>query len=310
MTSVTSNGGRGSAEEDLHMRLMTLQDMFTSTRPASVLYLRGEETDDPDIHPVKLTGEQELVRADSGETSGSSWEKQSQTGANSSMVSPTPSSNSLIGSRKDSTMQQPTPIGGPSRVNSSEWRNNPQTATMDIQPTISEHLQSPPDGNPTKVKTRSPKDGSVSGWIEALGVDHTYQPPPERPVKPVASFFVQPRIAAMNPPDNFYRAIYLTKRTLKDFTHALAMKCNIEPTDIMRTYRINKDGLHILFDDECVRELPEGQDMTAEFSEMHEDTPVKPKREWDAGSTDIQCDGELSTVENVNTSGYELKLLF
>lgn len=312
MTSVTSNGGRGSAEEDLHMRLMTLQDMFTSTRPASVLYLRGEEGDDPDAYPVKLSGEQELLRADSGETNGSSWDKQSQTGANSSMVSPTPSSNnSLVGSRKDSTMQQPTPIGGQSRVNSNEWRNHPQTATMDIQPTITEHIQSPPDGKPTKIRTRSPKNGSVSGWIEALGVDSSYQPPPERTVKPVACFYVQSRVDGVTPTDNFHRAIYLTKRTLKDFTNALAMKCNIEPTEVIRTYRVNGEtGIHILFDDECIRELPEGQDMMAEFNEVQEDMPVKPKREWDAGSTDIQCDGELPTVENVNSSGYELKLLF
>ena len=98
---------------------------------------------------------------------------------------------------------------------------------------------------------------------------------------------------------------------LKDFTNALATKCNIEPTEVLRTYRIKKGGIHILFDDECIRELPEGQDMTAEFSEIQEDdTPVKPKREWDAGATDIQVDGDLSTIENVNSSGYELKLVF
>lgn len=307
MSSVTSNGGRGSAEEDLHMKLMTLQDMFTSTRPASVLYLRGEEGDDADVYPVKLTGEvQDLIRTDSVDTS--NWEK--DTGRNSSTVSPTPSNNSLIGSRRDTTMQQPTPIGGPSRENSNEWKNNPQTATVDIQPTIPEQLQSPPDNLPTKVKTRSPRDGSISGWIEALGVDHSYQPPPERPIKPAASFFVQPRVVGRPPTDNLYRAIYLMNRSLKDFTTAIAMKCDIEPTEVLRTYRINRDGLHILFDDDCIRELPEGQDMTAEFSETQPDTPVRPKREWDAASTDVQCDGDLTTVENVSSTGYELKLLF
>ncbi|KAF7196116.1 Grainyhead-like protein 2-like [Pseudocercospora fuligena] len=305
MTSVTSNGGRGSAEEDLHMKLMTLQDMFTSTRPASVLYLRGEDGDDPDLQPVKLTGEIELVRTDSADTS---WERNSDE-KGSSAVSPTPSNNSLIGSRKDSTMQQPTPINGPSRVNSNEWRNNPQTATMDIQPTIPEQLQSPPDNQPTKVQTRTSDDGTSSGWIEAVGVDHSYRPPPERPVKPVACFFVQPRVAGKTS-DNYYRAIYLMKRSLKEFNNTLAMKCGIEPTQVLRTYRINRDGLHVLFDDECIRELPEGQDMTAEFCEVQPDTPVKPKREWDAGPTDIQCDGDLPTIENVSSTGYELKLLF
>jgi hypothetical protein len=207
-------------------------------------------------------------------------------------------------------MQQPTPIGGPSRENSNEWRNNTQTATLDIPQSIPEQLQSPPDNLPTKVQIKSPESGELSGWIEALGVDHGYQPPPERPVKPIASIFVQPRIAGQTPPDNFHRAVYLMKRTLKDFNNALATKCNIEPTQVLRTYRINRDGLHILFDDDCVREMPEGQDMTAEFSEIKADTPIKTKREWDAASTDMQCDGDVISAENVHSTGYELKLLF
>lgn len=63
MDSSSSTGNRVPPEEDLHSKLATLQDMFTSTRPASVLYLRGEELDDPDLHPVHLSGEpQDLTR--------------------------------------------------------------------------------------------------------------------------------------------------------------------------------------------------------------------------------------------------------
>jgi hypothetical protein len=189
-------------------------------------------------------------------------------------------------------------------------KNNPQTATVDIQPTIPEQLQSPPDNMPSKIETRSPISGALSGWIEALGVDHSYKPPPERPMKPVASIFVQPRVVGKAVPDNFYRAVYLMNRTLRDFNSAIATKCGIEPTAVLRTYRINRDGLQILFDDDCIRELPEAQDMTAEFCEYQPDTPVKHKREWDAASTDIQCDGDVPTIENVNSTGYELKLLF
>jgi hypothetical protein len=102
----------------------------------------------------------------------------------------------------------------------------------------------------------------------------------------------------------------LYERTLKAFVNAAAMKCNVEPTEVLRTLRISREGLQILFDDDCIRELPEGQDMTAEFSEMQPETPARPMREWDAGPTDIQCDGELPTVENVSSTGYELRLLF
>ena len=324
MSSVTSNSGRGSAEEDLHIKLMTLQDMFTSTRPASVLYLRGADQDDPDLYPVKLSGEpQSLVRSESTDTAG--WEQQStqsQNGPPSSLVSPTLSQHSLAGSRRDSTMQQqqqvappvqqPTPFGGASRVNSSEWRNQPQNAIMDIQPAVGnpQHLASPPDNQPVKVQTRSPNSGTMSGWIEALGVDHNYKPPQERAIKPVACFYIQPRVAGHTTGDNFHRALYLYRRTLKDFINAAATKCNIEPTEVLRTFRVSRNGLHILFDDDCIRELPEGQDMTAEFSEIQPDSPIRPTREWDAGPTDVQCDGDLPTAENVSSTGYELRLLF
>ncbi|KAK0957658.1 hypothetical protein LTR91_021752 [Friedmanniomyces endolithicus] len=307
LSSVTSNGGRGSAEEDLHMKLMTLQDMFTSTRPVSVLYLHGEDSDDPDLYPVKLTGEPiSLVRNDTTESSG--WERQSaQTGPPSTLVSPSPSSHSVAGpDRRDSNLQQPTPFGGPSRVNSNEWRSNPQTALVDIKTVQPQQLGSPPETQPVKIQTRS----SSSGWVEALGVDPSYQAPSERPIKPVACFYVQPRVSGRSPTDNLHRAIYLMQRTLKDFTNALAVKCDIEPTTVLRTVHISRQGLHILFDDDCLRELPEGQDMTAEFHEIQPASPSRMKREWDAGATDLQCDGELLTTQTTSATGYELRLLF
>jgi hypothetical protein len=61
ITSVSSadegNSARASSEEDFHFQLQTLQDMFTSTRPVGTLYLRGEELDDSDLHPVLFPGD-------------------------------------------------------------------------------------------------------------------------------------------------------------------------------------------------------------------------------------------------------------
>lgn len=85
------------------------------------------------------------------------------------------------------------------------------------------------------------------------------------------------------------------------------MKCNIEPTQVVRTVRVSRSGLHVLVDDETVQEMPEGQDMTAEFSELQ---AIPRLREWDSGSTDIQVDGDLSTTNDQPSFGYELKLLY
>ncbi|KAF2738210.1 CP2 transcription factor family protein-like protein [Polyplosphaeria fusca] len=301
------SGSRPQAEEDLHLKLATLQDMFSSTRPVSVLYLKGEDADDPDAHPVRLTGTpQDLSKIDTSVDT-TMWEQQSPAaGASSSVVSPAPSSQSLqSGERRGSSFQRPTPFP-PSRMSSNEWRSLPQTATGDIKP-----LATIPAGSdiPTKVQRPYSDDHALSGWIEALGVDQTYQPPPEPLLKPVACFFVQPRIAGKQPDDNYFRAVYLLERTIKAFVGGIAMKINIEPTKVTRTIRINQKGLQILMDDDAVQAIPEQQDMTAEF---HEVTPPQQpiKREWDAGPTDIQVDGDISVIENVNSTGYELRLLF
>ena len=98
------------------------------------------------------------------------------------------------------------------------------------------------------------------------------------------------------------------QRTLKDLVNGIAVKSGVEPSKILRTLRVNAKGLTIVIDDETVIQLPEGQDMIVEF---HESKPQSPnKREWDAGPTDIQVDGDLDVVENVQSEGFELRLLF
>jgi hypothetical protein len=98
------------------------------------------------------------------------------------------------------------------------------------------------------------------------------------------------------------------QRTLKDLVNGIAVKSGVEPSKILRTLRVNAKGLTVIVDDETVIQMSEGQDMVAEF---HESKPQSPnKRDWDAGPTDIQVDGDLDVVQNVQSEGYELRLLF
>lgn len=181
MSSTTSSGGKATPEDDLQRKLVSMQDMFGSTRPASVLFLRGSEADDADLHPVRLTGEpHDLTKVEPSDTA--MWERQSvQTG--SSMVSPTPSNQSLGSTNHGNAFQQAPSFGPPSRVNSNEWSNHSTIPPMDLQSANPQHLASPPEQS-VKIQTRSPTTGTLSGWIESLGVDPSYQPPAERVIKP------------------------------------------------------------------------------------------------------------------------------
>ncbi|KAK5142667.1 hypothetical protein LTR04_002147, partial [Oleoguttula sp. CCFEE 6159] len=102
--------------------------------------------------------------------------------------------------------------------------------------------------------------------------------------------------------DNYYRAIYLVQRTVKELVNRLAVKCNIDPTQVLQTVRVNRSGLNSVFNDESVRKLTEGQDLVAEFTEtkLH----ASARHEWDAGLTDVQADGNVGGIENVNLAKY------
>jgi outer membrane protein OmpA-like peptidoglycan-associated protein len=108
--------------------------------------------------------------------------------------------------------------------------------------------------------------------------------------------------------DEYYRAVYLMQRTLKDFVNEVSRKSGIEASKVIRTVRIKNESMQVLFDDDTTRELPEGQDMITEFQEIHSQTPMK--HEWDPSSTDIQVDGDVDVLNTTQRDGYELRLHF
>ncbi|GJN87004.1 hypothetical protein PLIIFM63780_010586 [Purpureocillium lilacinum] len=258
MSSASSAGGGGARmtmEEDLHFKLQTLQDMFTSTRPVSVLYLRGDELDDPDMHPVALPGDMSPPnRADGAKDRPSRQPRSKQSSFTGSMVSPSPSSLSLA---SQASSLEPGGV----------WQNMDSATTGEV-------LRKGPD-QPQKI-ARTDDNGSLSGWIEASGVDPSYRPPPERGERPVACFYII-RQAPMEPA--YYRAVYLMKRTLKEFNGCIANKWGLDASTIMRTLHATQDGLDVEIDDDVVCELKEGQAMRLEVEVMEKQGPSQHK--WD-----------------------------
>lgn len=286
MSSASSAGGgpRVPVEEDLHFKLQTLQDMFTSTRPVSVLYLRGDDLDDPDLHPVSLVGESlDLTKVESRD--GNAWRSERSSVAGSSLVSPSPSSLSL---------HSQASVAGPK----AHWQEYQQGASGD--------LSSPRQGSdqPTKVR-QTDAAGNLSGWIEALGVDSAYRPPSERPNKPVACFYVARRNPSSPSAHELHRAIYLMQRTAREFVSRVASKWNFDANKVVRAVRVHPRGLEVEIDDEVIQELPEGQDMTLEINELN--SPLK--REWEMA---VDAPGETEMVSPTTTTerGFELRLSF
>ncbi|KAK5942600.1 hypothetical protein PMZ80_005165 [Knufia obscura] len=241
-----AEAGRMSAEEDLHMKLVGLQDMFSSTRPMSVLYLKGDPEDDPDLCPVKLTSGDDFKPIERTKT----WEsKQSGSESGSNPGSPTASSTSATPKRRFSELQR-------SAIPEEEEEVESKKAILD---------RSASPERPTKMIKREPE--GARNDLYALDVDSNYRPPPDRPIKPVACFYVKDKDASKP----YYRAVYLLHRTVKDLVNGISAKFGIDPNQVTQVTHINTKGLNIIVDEDVVRDVPEGQDMVVEFAPVETD---------------------------------------
>ncbi|KAK3898840.1 CP2 transcription factor-domain-containing protein, partial [Staphylotrichum tortipilum] len=270
--AAANNGttSRVPAEEDLHFKLQTLQDMFTSTRPISVLYLRGEDLDDPDLHPVSLPGEPATDPSNPPNSAPNPWRSERSSLAGSSLVSPSPSSLSLHSAASAAK----------------------HTAPWDYQ-IGPDH----PAQHPTKVR-QVDEAGNLTGWIEALGVDASYRPPAPSPSRPVACFYVARYIPpSVSTTDNngtnteLHRAVYLPERSVKALVGRLAAKWGFDAGRVVRVVRVVEGrGVRVEVDDEVVREMVEGLDFTVEVVEVEGIAGENGvKREW--GAMEVEVEG-------------------
>ncbi len=286
--SISSQGstGRNAVEDDLHAKHADIQAMFTSTRPASQLYLKGYEQDDPDLYPVSLPGEpQDLMKAESISRK-ASWDQRKlsvesgdTTPTNSCIESPTPSSHSVLSQslpNEQVDFQISNPFDPPLQT-ANEWDHFTHfSSTAQFEPMS---VQAALEFSKSSVKVQRPQaDNSLPVWIDALGVDPSYKAPPERLIKPIACFYILIKVPGNSANNDYYRTVYLMARTAKELITGIATKCNVDPTQITRTLRVNSKGLKIVVEDDTVQELPEGQDMIVEFSDI-ESAKSSPNRD-------------------------------
>ena len=190
VTKVTRSNGPGkalkhTAEEDLPFKLQTMQDMFASTQPVSVLYARGQEQDDPDLHPIQLTGEPlDLVKVESEEST--AWQQRisgCSIAGISVLMSPLPSpgsvqSRGIVNSGCEASAGVELPTHG------HQGRFQSMAPISKLQQSNFQHLPSPPD-QPVEVQLpQQDSPGPPARGIEPFKMGSSPRTPPERPVKP------------------------------------------------------------------------------------------------------------------------------
>ena len=294
--SSQNSSERPVIEDDLHMKLVSMQDMFTSTRPVSILYLKGYAQDDPDLYPVSLPGQPQLSLKKETSDSTTAWTRKESAGESSTqscLVSPVPSVHSTTSEHQAqdaSVAPQDTTFATPQQQADPNWSH---FSHLDESNFLSTQRNEEFATQATRIQ-RPAIDNLMPEWIDALGVDHSYVPPPERAIKPVACFYILVKVLTPNPASNYYRAVYLMARTVEDLVRSIGAKCQVETSRINRILRVNPKGLEIMVDDEVVRELPEGQDMTVVFNDIVSDTrtvtdgDITPTRQSDLGALEMR----------------------
>ena len=335
MSSASSAGGgaagaaavvsRSPAEEDLHQRLATMQDMFGSTRPTSVLYLPGADHDDPDLHPVHLGGGEPL---DAGEMDVAE-DKYRSAGPALSTTDPSTAASSA----SSTSGGVPVAVTSTAGQAAGDWTAldaaAPPQQHADFQ-SNPQHLASPPD-QASKQQPQQPRpsqagdSGSLSTWIEALGVDASYKPPRDsrgpKPCEsakpqlrpsltcPVACFYVLPKNAGSAADRGCHRAVYLTRRTAQDLTTGIAGKVGLDPARVHRVVHLTDKGLKVIVDDDVVQQLPEGQDMTMELYEVDAAGDVVAIKS-EVGDDGNAAAAATAAVVDTGTARFEVKLTF
>lgn len=152
-------------------------------------------------------------------------------------------------------------------------------ADMQIAPDDSKQSTCPAVARQMR-KVENPQ--TVTDGMQVVDVDATYRPPESAP-KPgkyhaidamllqslifvkVACFYVR-FISNGEHVYDYYHAIYLKERTVRELIEKISAKRKIDPERVTGAFHMDKNGLRIMVDDDVVRELPEGQDMVVDIS--------------------------------------------
>ena len=240
---------RPTLQNDLCLKLQTFQDMFSSSRPVSVLYLQGEELDDPDLHPVSIARVALSPTDAYGARAGQSCQVRN---------GKSPNANSMVSRCPSSSSRAPRPSA------LAQGAKGPKAQGALIDDAAGKAL-----GRLTTLK-RIEGQGGLGGEVEALGIDPSHRSPAERKPKPIACFYLLRPITTHPQKREYYRAVYLTERSLKDFNQKVAAKFGLDAAKIGRTLHRAHNGLEVEIDDDVMREMKEGQDMKLEVETVEE----------------------------------------
>ncbi|CAG8340398.1 unnamed protein product [Penicillium salamii] len=206
-------------------KMTMTQGMLSSTRSVSAFGLRGDDADDPDLHPTLLPVDGESIN----------FKK-----ANLQTTDNLQSGESMIPSPPNTHASSNSPPGNTTELTKrlTTIQNFPYSDQVARGPLKTVGI----DPNYTPPSERTPRPVACF-YVRLSGVEKGTE---------------------HHPPD-YYRAIYLSERTAHDLIKEISMKYHIDPRRVARIMHINEKGMYVMVDDDVVSELPESQDMILEI---------------------------------------------
>jgi hypothetical protein len=296
-------------EECLQMTLVGMQDMPSSTRPVSVLFLRGSPEDDPDLHPVKLpVNDVESPPVNHLESCASRTDKSESVTSDNSRPMPPSAPSPSRPKRKHPVPHHPAILEEP--------------ADEDGGDAIFHAYE--PNQQQTKISKVQDRGIPTSGFL-AVDLDTDYQPPAEGLIKPgmgfleVFPFFAEPLVYVVCQScltwsqviciyirrrsdvvrGEHYRAVYLQRCTVQDLVKGICNKFQISPDRVVQVTHTDSDGRRAVLGENAANKIPEDQEMVVEFF-----PPIAPSAHRDAQLVDVEHESELSaTATELATDG-------
>ena len=196
--SVSSgDSGREPTDDDFDAKLAVYEAMFTSTNSSSVLFLRGDEQDDPEYCPVALAGQGADMMTTDIPTRGPGQQKLST--GNTSNTAPTSPSQSSISVNSPQQLHHLGRTMGHSLANACEAQRAHVLTSGQVQDSDPQQRWSPGNGSHrTGDQRKRSRSYETNAWMDSLDVDPNYSAPEDAQEKPGQSVcFTTPYLPAL-----------------------------------------------------------------------------------------------------------------
>ncbi|KAL2830172.1 CP2 transcription factor-domain-containing protein [Aspergillus pseudoustus] len=213
--------------QQLQEKLVSLREILSSARPVTVLSLRGNAKDIPDLSTDDHSAQYEYASAPYGN-------------------------------------HQSTISSGSSSKTGYPWETDLPLGRESFSPgDIQDGTYS---NQAIKISRNSLKD-ETTRYIKVLDIDPTYKPPTLQQSKSVACFYIGFVGAGMTQMQvDYHVAVYLTERTVRNLVEGVTRKLGIDPRRVWCVLLAREKFVQVV-DNNVVCEIADGQDMLAEISE-------------------------------------------